>query len=87
MTKIEEVINGLYEKYRKAMAISKHLGYEPRLCIYMNDYFWRECLSEIHGGVCGVVYEFYETNKIHGYDVWRVCDRKHPPWVVVNLDE
>jgi hypothetical protein len=86
MYKLTEVLNALLLKYNKLIK-DRGPDYEPRLCIYMNIDFYRECLYEIRDWRSYQdIVDFCEDSKLKGYDVWKVTDRKHPPWVIVDLD-
>jgi hypothetical protein len=93
MMKIEELCNAVSKKHYEIKTESVNSDYVPKIAIYMDYEYWRECVDEIKGAVAGVVFEFYDHNTVMGYPVWKVApthgrdgEKVHAPFSVVNLD-
>lgn len=91
--KIEEVCNAVSKKHYEIKTENIDIDYEPKIAVYMNYEYWRECMAEISGGVGAGVFEFYDNHTVMGYPVWKVPpmhgrdgEKLHAPFIVVNLD-
>lgn len=74
--KIEEVINAIFEKNIELTLKTKSPNDKIDIVVYMDYDFYTECKREfVNAGYCGTSYEFYESDSIFGYPVYRVLPR------------
>ena len=88
---INEVVEAVWTKQR--MVASKSPDSIPNIAVYMSYEYHSLCKSEINGEVTRAVHEFFDSDTILGFQVYRVInitnrhgEVKHPPFIVVNLD-
>lgn len=89
--KIEEVISMVYDTRKEAIH-QRQCDIEPKIRIYMDRFFWGECMEELikAGRVSNAALEFFSYSTIMGYNVWQVSPtqsgREHPRFEVLCLD-
>lgn len=72
---IDEIMNMLYEKYQKSMSEKSHQkesGWRPQFCIYVDINTFHELKKSVVGEVSRAIFEFYQTDKIDGTEVFKV---------------
>jgi hypothetical protein len=84
--KIEEICNSIIRTLDSAMIKENK---KPNIRIYMDYDYWHECCNEISGEVNQEAYDFFHSNTVMGYEVWRVVSdnngKRHIPFKVVVL--
>lgn len=81
----KELMNQLFKEFEKAVRESDAMA-TPSFCIYMNERALFEMKSHISGAVSSEEYEFFMSDKINGWPVFRVIDTNHPAWRIVRTD-
>jgi len=83
MLLIDEVAEEVFNKVR-----AQGLKQDIQIVIYMDYEYWSMCMAEIRGAGTAVAYEFYTSNTVMGYPVYKVIrhnNQTHVPFRVVQI--
>lgn len=78
---VESIIN-----HTREFNLNNPYASKLTLVIYMRVDFWRECQSQMIGGLTSSEWEFISHRTIHGYKVFVIADDNHPPFIVYRVN-